>query len=157
MAVSYGKQFENLVRNQFALIPESVIERLYDTTNGFKGITQPADFLAYIYPNFFYLEVKVVQTGNTFDLSRLTQYDKLIEKSGIHGVRAGIILWWVEKQTVAYVPVKTIQKLKEDGKKSFNLKYLSTQEYRGIVIPSKLKRVFMDSDYSILKTLQEGD
>ena len=157
MANNYGKQFENLVKAQFSLIPNAVIERLYDTTNGFKGITQPADFLAYVYPNFFYLEVKVIQTGNTFDLSRLTQYDKLVEKAGVRGVRAGVILWWVDKHKIAYVPVNTVKQLLADGKKSVNVKYLETNEYRLIEIPSKLKRVFMESDYSILTTLEEGD
>lgn len=157
MANNYGKQFENLVKAQFSLIPNAVIERLYDTTNGFKGITQPADFLAYVYPNFFYLEVKVIQTGNTFDLSRLTQYNKLVEKAGVRGVRAGVILWWVDKHKIAYVPVNTVKQLLADSKKSVNVKYLETNEYRLIEIPSKLKRVFMESDYSILTTLEEGD
>ena len=47
--------------------------------------------------------------------------------------------------------------MKQDGKKSFNVKDLENSIYRIIVIPSKKKRVFLDSDYTILKTLEEGD
>lgn len=47
--------------------------------------------------------------------------------------------------------------MKEDGKKSINIKYLETQEYKIYEIPSKKLRVFMESDYSVLMNLKEGE
>ena len=60
-----------------------------------------------------------------------------------------------EKDKVFYIPIKTIKKLKEDGEKSIGLRHLD--KYRIIEIPSIKKRIFMDSDYSILTTLEDGD
>lgn len=157
MAYNYGKQFEDLVKKQFCEVQGAVIERLYDNTAGFHGINNICDFIGYIYPNIFFLEVKVVQSGNTFPLDRLTQYEKLLEKSGVPGVRSGVIIWFMEKQKIVYVPVTTFKKLHDDGKKSVNIKYLESNEYRLIEIPSTTKRVFMRSDYSVLKNLQDNN
>ena len=61
-----------------------------------------------------------------------------------------------DKEKVYYVPAKTIKQMKDDGKKSVGLKAVK-EGYRIIEIPSKKLRVFMDSDYTILKDLKEGD
>lgn len=45
----------------------------------------------------------------------------------------------------------------KDNKKSVNIKMLDENVYKIIDIPSKLIRTFMQSDYSILKTLKDGD
>ena len=157
MSFNYGKQFENLVKSQFCKVDGADITRLYDTTNGFRGVNNVCDFIGYIYPNIFYIEVKVVQSGNTLSLDRLTQYNKMVEKCGIPGVRVGVVVWWVEKQKVAYVPISTVTLLKKNGKKSINIKYIDSEEYKVVEIPSTVKRVFMESDYSVLKTLQDGE
>ena len=68
-----------------------------------------------------------------------------------------MLLWFVQHDKVCYVPIATFEKLKQDGKKSVNVKMLNDDTYRIIVIPSTKKRVFMDSDYTILETLKEGD
>ena len=83
-------------------------------------------------------------------MTRLSQYDKLITKGNIPGVRSGVVLWFTEKEKVVYVPINTFKKLKEDDAKSFNIKYLDTGEYTCIEIPSKKKVTFLESDYSIL-------
>ena len=51
--------------------------------------------------------------------------------------------------------MSTIKKLKNDGEKSIGIRHL--EEYNIKEIPSVKKRVFMDSDYSILKNLEEGE
>ena len=88
-------------------------------------------------------------------MSNITQYDNLKKKVGIPGVRSGVILWLYEKDKVFYIPTATITKLKVDGEKSVGLRHIG--KYRIIEIPSTKKRVFMDSDYSILKELDEND
>lgn len=47
--------------------------------------------------------------------------------------------------------------MKEDNRKSVNVKYLDSNEYNIIEIPSVKKRVFMDSDYRCLADLKEGE
>lgn len=156
MAVNRGKQFEEKFKRDFSIIPNCSLDRLYDTTNGFKSITNICDFIGYVFPNIFYMEVKSIQ-GNTFPLRNLTQYSKMVRKVGIKGVRVGVIIWYTEKDRVIYIPIKTITQMIKDQKKSVNIRTIDSDGYRFIDIPSKKKIVFMDSDYSVLLDLEEGD
>ena len=157
MALNRGKQFEVKFKQDFLdTVPNSTIDRLYDSVSGYKFISNISDYIGYSYPLIFYLECKS-HLGNTFPLSNLTQYDKLISKVGIKGVRTGVIIWFIDHDKVLYVPISTITKLKSDGKKSVNIKYLNDDTYKIIEIPSTKKRVFLDSDYSILLNLEEGE
>ena len=156
MGLSRGKQFEKKFANDFLKIENSSLDRLYDVTSGYKSISQISDFIGYIYPNIFYLECKT-HKGNTFPLANLTQYEKLLPKVGIKGVRVGMILWMIEHDVIVYIPISSIKKMKEDGKKSFNIKMLKETTYRIIEIPSVKKRVFLDADYSVLKNLKEEE
>ena len=156
MGTNRGKQFEKKFANDFLKIENSSLDRLYDVTSGYKSISQISDFIGYIYPNIFYLECKT-HKGNTFPLTNLTQYEKLLPKVGIRGVRVGMILWMIEHDVIVYIPISSIKKMKEDGKKSFNIKMLKENIYRIIEIPSVKKRVFLDADYSVLKNLKEEE
>ncbi len=65
----------------------------------------------------------------------------------------------IEHDVVVYLPTDTVTKMKADGLKSFNVKLLTNNpnNYKFIVVPSIKKRVYMDSDYSILLNLEDGD
>ena len=105
MALNRGKQFENKFKEDFyKTMSNCSLDRLYDTTNGFKAISQVCDFIGYKQPNIFYLECKSHE-GNTFPLNNLTQYNKLVAKVGIPGVRAGVIIWFIDHDRVIYVPI----------------------------------------------------
>lgn len=165
MANNLGKKFETKLQEDWLKIAyidrdgdlcEGDIERLKDPGFGMKGISNISDFIAYASPLHFYIECKSIK-GNTFPLVNLKQYKKLIEKEPVKGVRRGVVIWFYEKDKVIYVPITTIQKMKEDGKKSVNIR-TDLDKYRIIEIPSKKKRTFMDSDYSILiQELKEGE
>lgn len=154
MATNRGKQFEEKFKQDFSSIPDTSVDRLYDVMNGYKNIKQVSDFICYMYPNIFYCECKT-HKGASLPLCNIRQYDNLKRKVGIKGVRSGIILWLYEKDKVFYIPTRTITKLKEDGEKSVGLRHIGI--YDIFEIPSVKKRVFMDSDYTYLKTLSEGD
>lgn len=154
--MNIGKQFEQKFKEDFLKIPNSTIDRLYDTMYGYKSISQVADFVGYVFPNIFYLECKE-HKGNTFPLSNLTQYSKLKEKVGIPGVRVGVIIWFSDHDKIFYVPISTITKMIENNKKSVNVKDLNNDEYVIYDIPAVKKRVFLNADYSILKNLKEGE
>ena len=119
MAVNRGKQFEKKFKEDFSKIPDSTIDRLYDTTSGYKNISQICDFFAYHYPFCFYLECKSHE-GNTFPFVKLTQYEKLKAKVGIKGVRTGVIIWAIDHDLVIYSPISTVTQMMEDGKKSIH-------------------------------------
>lgn len=149
-----GKQFELKFKEDFSKIPESTIDRIYDVTTGYKSISNVCDFICYKYPNIFYIECKS-HKGASFPFVNLTQYSKLKDKVGIKGVRAGVILWLYEKDLVLYVPINTISQMMTDDKKSVGIRDLD--KYNIIKIPSIKKRVFMDSDYSVLLNMPDGN
>ncbi len=154
--MNIGKQFEQKFKKDFLKIPNSTIDRLYDTMYGYKSISQVSDFIGYVFPNIFYLECKE-NKGNTFPLSNLTQYSKLKEKVGIPGIRAGVVIWFSDHDKIFYVPISTITKMMDHNKKSVNVKDLNNDEYVIYDIPVVKKRVFLSADYSILKNLKEGE
>lgn len=156
MSTNRGKQFELKFREDFEKLPETSLDRLYDPVGGYSGIKNICDFIGYKYPNIFYIECKSSQ-GNTWSFTNFSQYDKMLPRVGIKGVRVGVVLWMVDHNQIVYIPVKTIQQMKTDGRKSFNIKDLKDDKYRLVVIPSIKKRVFMDSDYTVLFSLLEGD
>lgn len=159
MAYNLGKAFEQKFKENFlATVPNSSVDRLYDPVGGYKAITNICDFICYKEPNIFYIECKS-HKGNTFPFSCLTQYEKLLSKIGIPGVRVGVILWMIEKDVVVYLPLSTIRQMKDDGKKSFNVytDLFKNKVYNIIEIPSIKKRTFMNSDYIVLTTLKENE
>lgn len=155
MATSKGKQFELKFKEDFEKLPDSSVDRIYDSVSGYKSISNISDFICYVYPNIFYTECKS-HLGNTFPLTKLTQYEKLKVKVGIKGVRVGVIIWFIDHDKVLYVPINTITKMKADNKKSVNIKTIADEGYDYVEVPSIKKRVFLDSDYSSLLNLPEG-
>ena len=156
MALNKGKKFETRVKIDFEKIPDVSIDRIYDTQSGYKTISNISDYIVYKYPNIFYIEVKS-HKGNTFPLSCLTQYDKLIRKKNIKGVRAGVILWMIDHEKIIYIPISTFEKLIIDGKKSFNIKMMDTKEYKFIDIPAIKLRTFFQCDFTVLFDKQDSD
>jgi hypothetical protein len=116
--------------------------------SGYKHISNISDLIFYKFPFICYCELKS-HLGNTFPLTNLTQYEKLIAKKGIKGVRAGVVLWFRDHDKVLWVPIETFERLKKEDKKSVNVK-MDYDEYNIIDLPSQKRRVFMDTDYSIL-------
>jgi hypothetical protein len=157
MTMTKGKNFELILREDWkSSVPNSTIDRIYDSVSGYKTISNVSDFIAYKMPNIFYLEAKTVK-GNTFPFQNLTQYEKLSAKVGIAGVRAGVVIWFYEHDRILYVPISSVTKMMSEGKKSVNITTINNDGYRFIEIPSVKKRVFMTSDYSVLTETQEGE
>lgn len=148
---SKGKSFEEKFRDDWKKsFPEGTIDRLYDNMSGYRHISTVCDFICYNYPYIWYMECKT-HKGASLPLENITQYEKLKMKDGIKGVRAGVVLWLYEKDKVFYIPISTITKMKEDGKKSVGIKAVE-DGYNIIEIPSKKLTVYMNSDYSILQS-----
>lgn len=155
-----GKQFENKFKEDWLKIEDSSIERFPDQVSGNFGTSRnPSDFVCYCYPYQYYIECKETK-DNSYNFTKLRQYELLMERSGRKGIRSGLVIWYSSKDIVIYVPIRTISKLKEVGYKSIASnkinEYLSLG-FKIINIPSKKLRVFMDSDYRVLLDLEEGD
>lgn len=145
-----GKKFEaHLRENWKSSVPDSFLYRLNDQMSGYMGSTNVSDFIGYKKPNLFLIECKA-HAGNTFPFSAFRQYDGLVQYSNIPGVHAGVILWMYDHDKVIWIPIQTFIELKNEGKKSFNIKLLESNDYEFLVLPSKKLRTFMDTDYSEL-------
>ncbi len=154
MAVNRGKQYEQKLKEDFSKLPGAYIYRVPDQLGGLKGQTGICDFIGFCYPSIFFLEAKTI-LGNTFPLTNFTQFDKLMSIPDYKGIHRGVMIWFQDHCRVIYVPVLTIDKMKKDGKKSVNIKKIDEEGYEYINIPSVQKRVFLDSDYSVLLNLPE--
>lgn len=154
MAANYGKKFEAKFKKDWAVsIPDSFLLRIPDQVTGYYGTSQNiCDFIGYDYPKLFLLELKSIQ-GNTFPFTNLKQYDKLIQYIGKKGIVCGVIIWYVDHSKVVFVSASELKRIKEDGNKSINIKMLDGNLYDLLEIPSKKKKVFLDSDYSVLLNL----
>ena len=156
MATSKGKAFEQKLKEDFSKIPNSFIYRIPDQVTGYRVTSRnPADFFAFAEGKLLLLEAKSI-TGNTFPLGNFTQLERLQEYRNIPGIRRGVVIWFIDHGKVIYVPSESMQKMKDDGKKSVNIRTLSSDGYDYVEIPSVRKRVFLDSDYSILLTTPEN-
>ena len=154
MAQNRGKQYEEKLKEDFLKIPEAFIYRIPDQLGGFKGATGICDFIGFLYPSIYFLEAKT-RLGNTFSIADLTQFEKLMSIPAYKGIHRGVMLWFQDHDKVIYVPITTIAKMKKDGKKSVNIRTIDNDGYEYLNIPSVKKRVFLDSDYSVLKNLPE--
>jgi len=151
MAVNRGKDFENVIREAFEKVPGVSIDRLHDQTTKFKGTSANiCDFIVYREPYEYYFECKSVH-GNTLPFSNITdkQWNGLLEKSKIEGVFAGIICWWIDKDTTKFIPIQLLQYMKEcDKLKSYRYEFggYLPKQYTAIEIKGKKKRVFFNYD-----------
>lgn len=151
---NYGKQFENKFRQDWHnSFPGTFLLRLNDQVSGYKYTSANlCDFIAYVDGKLFLLECKS-HAGASLPFSSVSQYDRLKQFVGILGIRVGIILWLYEKDKCLYVPIKTVTKLLSKNEQSVGIRHLGKEEI--IDIPSKKKRVFLDSDYKQLLDLEE--
>jgi len=149
MAVNRGKQFEDVIKSAFEQVEDVSIDRLHDQTTGYYGSKNICDFIVYKYPYQYYIECKSVH-GNTLPLSNITdnQYNGMLEKSEIQGVKAGVICWWVDKDVTLFIPIQVLQFMQDIAKKS--IRYDDIYNYDGypdiIEIKGKKKRIFFEYD-----------
>lgn len=152
--MTVGKKFEERFKSDWMrAFPNSILLRLADQQSGYYGTSRnPCDFIAFVDRNFFMIECKT-HKGNTFPWSAFSQYDMLksFPIDNASGSYAGVVVWMYDHEdSIFYLPIKTVEKMKADGLKSFNVIKHDFEKYPVIKIPSQKKRVFYESDYSIL-------
>ena len=128
--VNRGKDFEGQVYDGFVKVPNVSIDRLPDPMAGYAGIKNICDFLVYRYPLQYYIECKSCY-GNTFSINsndpkkkygNITnnQWEGLLEKSKIPGVKAGIMLWFIDHDVTYWLDIRLLQRIKDEGFKSIH-------------------------------------
>ena len=158
MANNKGKVWEDKFRQDWAKsFPNTFIFRLKDQMTGFKETSgNPCDFLCFNGTQLFLIECKE-HKGASIPFTAIPQYEKLLKYKALPGVYPGVILWLSEKDVVLWIGIEEMEKMVQDGKKSIGLKMLADNTYRIIQIPSEKKRVFLDSNYSVLASLNDGE
>ena len=154
MGYDYGKDFENRFREDWSKLSDADIVRLRDVVVGYKHIKNVSDFICTIYPFTYYIDCKSLY-GNTFNFKKLTQWDEMEKHLHKKGVNPGAVIWFIDHSKVCYVPIEEFIRLKDLGYKSIHVNMIGNPEFNVYNIPSKKLRVFMDSDYSIMKEIAE--
>ena len=144
MSVNRGKQFEDIIREQFKKLKNVVTIRLYDVTTGYINQNNICDLIVYDEGILNLIECKAVH-GNTLNFKshiKQNQWDGLLEESYKPGVNAGILVWFIDHDVTLWLDIQYLQDLKESGYKSFNVKdRMSVYELAGVK-----KKVFFEYD-----------
>lgn len=152
MATNKGKAWEDKFRQDWRkCFPNTFIFRLKDQMTGYKETSgNPCDFLCFPGNDELFLVECKEHKGASIPFTAIPQYDRLLEYQGLPGVRAGVVLWLSEKDRVFWISIEEMEKMVKDGKKSIGLKMFEDKSYNIIEIPSVKKRVYLDSDYTVL-------
>lgn len=157
-----GKLFEDEFK---ASINEKAIyyERIKDPAASFGGSTatrfsthNPYDSYAYIYPNFYALELKSTKeksisfsTSDNKSQIKKCQIDGLTRADKYKGVVAGFVFNFREYELTYFLSISQFNIfVKHTTKKSINIKDVS--ECGGIIIPQKIKVVKYTYDVDVI-------
>lgn len=137
---SYGKDFEVDFKKQFEeQLRNSTIIRLYDTTAGFKNVTNPCDFICYDFPNLFMFELKAIKGNRLNFKSHISknQWEGLLKEGKKFGVYAGILCWFIEKNVIRYYDIVELEYRKINDHKSVTWEW-------GMNVPATQRRLFFN-------------
>jgi hypothetical protein len=154
-----GKSWEEHFRQDWRkCFPNTFIFRLKDQMTGYKETSgNPCDFFCFPGNNQLFMVECKEHKGASIPFTAIPQYERLLEYKNLPGIYPGVMLWLSEKDKVMWISILEMEKMVKDGKKSIGLKMLKEKSYNIIEIPSVKKRVYLDSDYTILTSLKEGD
>lgn len=155
--VNRGKDFEGQVHDGFAKIDGVSIDRLPDPMAGYAGVRNICDFLVYKYPTQYYIECKSCY-GNTLSIhsndpkkkyGAITnnQWEGLLEKSKIPGVRAGIMVWFIDHDVTFWYDIRLLQECKDYGMKSISWANSLGHNNLCQIIAGQKRRVLFDYDF----------
>ena len=160
MATNKGKKFERIIKDAFESVPGVSIDRVHDQTTKYKGSKNICDFIVYKEPYEYYIECKSVK-GNTLPFSNITdaQWEGLLMKSEIEGVRAGVICWWIEHDRTIYIPIQELDLMRSVGIKS--LRWDEIDDCDGdtlmLEIKARKKKVYFEYDMKEFLEVMEDE
>lgn len=132
-----GKKLEENFRKGFE---DDRILRLYDTTNGFKGVANPCDFVVFGDSKTILVECKSVHSKRLpFENITETQWNSLAKYRN-RNVVAGILVEFREEKRVYFIDIATLQDISAD-KKSINIHEC---ERRAMKVEVEYKRTNFD-------------
>lgn len=131
--INDGKPFEQRVEKNFKKYG-ICYDRIHDQMSGLKGSTNICDYIAYLYPNIYYIECKSCSADkfNMLSMIRENQWKGLLDKDIIPGTRAGYLVWMSKYKQLYWLSAFSADIWYKSGIKS-----LSIEDFNriGIKIP----------------------
>lgn len=149
-----GKMFEQDFFSSWKSCTDGTyLTRLYDPTNGFKGIQNPCDFILACEVGTVYLELKATkQASLSFSNVSDRQWQSLLDADASDYAVGGLLVFFYEKSLLRWYPIQQLEELRKAGAKSINPDKLPNVGY-----PVKFygKRVRCTFDiYSLVEAIQ---
>lgn len=152
---NYGKPFENKIREQLEDAGIYCL-RLFDPPKGYKGIANPCDILLHRKGVTYFLECKTIKKEASISIYSNDpegkhiygnvsngQWEGLLQAQE-SGIVSGLLVWWVARDTTKFIPIKTAERLRNNGAKSirYDVSGGGVTELHGVK-----KRVYFDYDF----------
>lgn len=146
-----GKAFEQKFKEDWKqCFPGTFMYRLKDQLTGYKETSKnPCDYICFVDGKLFLIECKS-HKGTSIPFSAISQYERLLEYKNIENVYPGIIIWFIDKDKIIWVPIEEVEKVFNSGVKSISVNLLKEDKYKIIDLPTIKKKVYMKCDYTPL-------
>lgn len=125
-----GKMFEeDFFENAKELDSQALVTRLYDTTNGFRGVANPCDYIAATEFGTVFLELKTtIETSLSFNNITENQWFQLSRAERCKFSLAGILVYFQKHEKIIWYPISTLEEIKHAGIKSVNPNFIEGYE-----------------------------
>ena len=150
MAQNRGKKFEAQIQKGLTSQEKYLCwDRVKDNVGRYKGVRGICDFTTFIDGTYFYFECKST-LERTLPFTNFTeaQWEGLLMKSNYDGVLAGAFIWFVNYDLNIWVDIRTLEQLKNRGKKSLSI--LDLKDIPHIEMAATRKRTLYS--YNMLET-----
>ena len=167
MGTNRGKKFEEVIQEAFEKVPGVNVVRVHDQTTGYAGSKNPCDFIVYHKPYLYTIETKSIH-GNTFPIYSRNpkkkygnisnfQWEQLLKMSQVKGVRAGVIIWFIDKDETLWLDINLLERWRNAGHKSIHsypewIEYVQGK-HDWLYLKGRKKRVYWD--YNMIQFLRE--
>lgn len=117
-----GKMFEEDFKKGVELCGnEAKFSRLYDTTNGFRGVANPCDFIAATQYGTVYVELKTTQSSSLpFSNISEHQWQELFIADRCKYALGGVLVYFPKHAMIKWYPMTQLTRLRNLGQKSIN-------------------------------------
>lgn len=120
---------EDFFENAKELDSQALVTRLYDTTNGFRGVANPCDYIATTEFGTVFLELKTtIETSLSFNNITENQWFQLSRAERCKFSLAGILVYFQKHEKIIWYPISTLEEVKQSGVKSVNPNFIKGYE-----------------------------
>nr|DAR64132.1 MAG TPA: penicillin-binding protein-related factor A [Caudoviricetes sp.] len=125
-----GKMFEeDFFEGAKEFDSQALVTRLYDTTNGFRGVANPCDYIAATEYGTVFLELKTtIEASLSFNNITENQWFQLSRAERCKFSLAGILVYFQKHEKIIWYPISTLEEIKRSGVKSVNPNFIEGYE-----------------------------